>query len=159
METILSQTLNNTTLWVGHLSHDTNDHVAGQTFSCPDEGSLDSIQVYSAAVPHPGELLLTLHEFDCGSRNWGPPIAKSRQFIERSDEKRWIRFELDPVMLKKNSCYGFQLQSKDACIGLGEAVTNAKTPFTFGPSWSKSRNNGSGDYYNYFSLAFKVMVA
>ena len=35
------------------------DHLAGQTFQCPEDGSLSNIQVYSIAVSHPGKLTLT----------------------------------------------------------------------------------------------------
>jgi hypothetical protein len=154
---VLSQTENNTTLWVGHLNHGANDHVAGQTFTCPSEGLLNNIQVYSATVTRPGELVLTLHEFDAASRTWGPAIGQSTVPMEKEDISRWIRFELEPVALKKNVAYGFRLQASEAFIGIGEAVHFANHPFHFGMAW----NGGSiysekGNYFNYFSLAFKV---
>lgn len=153
---VLSQTLNNTTLWIGHLSNDANDHLAGQTFTCPSEGLLNNIQVFSSAVPLPGDLKLSLHEFDCLSKAWGKPIAEAGVVIDKSDEARWIRFELEPVTLKQNTCYGFRLQSDNACIGLGEAVSFANKPFRFGQSWSGKTYNEKGEYFDYFSLAFKV---
>jgi hypothetical protein len=153
---VLSQTENNTTLWLGHLSSDNNDHLAGQTFSCPSEGLLNNIQVYTSTVTQPGEVQLTLHEFNCQTREWGPAIARAGKVIEKSDEDRWTRFELEPLMLKKNSCYGFRLKTNNAFLGLGEAVTNAQRPFTFGPSWNSDGLNEHGEYFNYFSLAFKV---
>ena len=153
---LLAQTQNNTTLWIGHLASDTNDHLAGQTFTCPSEGLLNNIQVYSSAVQQPGQLQLTLHEFDCQSRVWGPAIAHSERSLQKTDEARWVSFELEPVMLKQNACYGFRLQTRDAFIGLGEAVTHAQRPFTFGPSWNSDTHNEKGKYFNYFSLAFKV---
>ena len=64
---VLSQAQNNTTLWIGHLQTDPTDHFAGQTFNCPAEGQLDNIQLYSAAVQHGGDVVLTLHEFDTGT--------------------------------------------------------------------------------------------
>ena len=42
---VLTQTENNTTLWVGNLKHGNNDNVAGQTFTCPSEGILNNIQI------------------------------------------------------------------------------------------------------------------
>jgi len=154
---VLTQTENNTTLWVGHLKHGINDHVAGQTFTCPSEGILNNIQIYSATVARPGELLLTLHEFDAASRTWGPPIGQSTVQMERKDISRWIRFELEPVALKNNVAYGFRLHAPEAFVGIGESVHESKNPFNFGMAW----NGGTqlpekGRYFNYFSLAFKV---
>ena len=83
---VLSQTENNTTLWIGHLSHDANDRLAGQTFSCPADGQLNNIQVYSSAVTQPGAVELTLHEFDPVTHVWGPSLGKSTLEIERNDE-------------------------------------------------------------------------
>ncbi len=153
---ILSQTQNNATLWIGHLPADTNDHLAGQTFDCPSGGSLDNIQVFSASVQQPGELTLTLHKFDRESRTWGPAIAHAGRTLEKGDESRWIRFELEPVELRQHQTYGFRLQSENALIGLGEAVSHAKSPFPFGLSWNSDSEQGKGKFFNYFSLAFKV---
>jgi hypothetical protein len=156
---LLSQTLNNTTLWIGHLSAEQNDHLAGQTFTSPADGTLKNIQVFSQSVPKPGHLEMTIHQFDCGSREWGPAIATAEMIVEKNDESSWIRFVLDPVDLKKNLCYGFRLQTPDAFIGLGEAASHAKNPFPFGVSWNGDGHNKRGEFYNFFSLAFKVEVA
>src|SRR5215813_9420266 len=94
---VLTQTENNTTLWIGHLQSDPTDHFAGQTFRCPAAGTLDNIQVYSSAVHNPGELVLTLHEFDPRNKTWGPAIAQSALKVEKNDTAKWIRFELEPV--------------------------------------------------------------
>lgn len=154
---VLTQTENNTTLWVGHLKHGINDHVAGQTFTCPSEGVLNNIQIYSDTVTRPGQLLLTLHEFDAGTRTWGPAIGQSTMQLERKDNSRWIRFELEPVTLKKNVAYGFRLQAPEALIGIGESAHESKHPFNFGMVWNGgTQHPGKGDYFNYFSLAFKV---
>ncbi|MFZ1264809.1 MAG: hypothetical protein WAT34_14950, partial [Chitinophagaceae bacterium] len=56
---ILSQTRNNTTLWIGHLQTDPHDHFAGQTFKCPVDGLVNNIQVYSSAVHQAGDMALT----------------------------------------------------------------------------------------------------
>ena len=99
---------------------------------------------------------MSLHEFDCTSKSWGRPIAEANMDLQKSDEARWIRFELEPVVLKQNACYGFRLQSDNACIGLGEAASSAKKPFEFGQSWNGNTHNEKGKYFDYFSLAFKV---
>lgn len=153
---ILSQTQTNTTLWVGHLQSDPNGHLAGQTFLCPSNGQLSNIQVFSSAVTQEGEVILHLHEFDQGSQNWGPSIGESRLNIENKDAARWISFGLPPVSVYKDKTYAFRLQSDKALIGIGEAVTHAHHPFSFGHAWSSHSNNDQGHFYRYFSLAFKV---
>jgi len=153
---VLSQAQNNTTLWIGHLQSDPHDHFAGQTFTCPDEGKLDNIQLYSAAVQHEGEVHLTLHEFDPAKKEWGPAIANSSIDVKRADSAKWILFELPPVELRKNATYGFRVQATRAMVALGEAATGTRQPFTFGHEWSGDSSNSNGHYYSYFSLAFKV---
>ena len=133
---ILSQTENNTTLWIGHLQTDPNDHFAGQTFKCPADGQVNNIQVFSSTVQQPGDVGLTL--------------------LQKGDDARWVRFYLQPVSLKKDATYGFRLQSDNALIGIGEAASHSKRPFDFGKEWKGASNNEKGDYYSYFSLAFKV---
>lgn len=153
---VISQTQNNTTLWVGHLQTDPTDHFAGQTFMCPAEGELDNIQLYSSLVQHPGEMELTLHEFDEQTKTWGPSIGNSVLDLQRGDDARWIRFGFYPVHLEKDKHYGFRLQTHDAMIALGEAATGNKHPFTFGHEWHGDSTDRQGHYFSYFSLAFKV---
>jgi hypothetical protein len=153
---VLTQAKTNSTLWVGHLQSDPNDHFAGQTFNCPSEGNMDNIQLYSSAVHNGGEVLLTLHEFDTRSKNWGPPIGSSRLEVQKNDHAKWLRFELPPVQLHKGISYGFRVQTNNALVGLGEAATGNHNPFTFGHEWSGDSRNQQGHYYSYFSLAFKV---
>jgi len=117
---------------------------------------LDNIQLYSAAVQYAGDVVLTLHEFDTGSKNWGPSIGSSTLEVHKDDHTRWIRFSLPPVQLKKDTTYGFRVQTNNALIGLGEAAAGNKYPFTFGHEWSGDSRNERGHYYSYFSLAFKV---
>lgn len=152
---LLSQTHNDTTLWVGHLQHDPNDHLAGQTFECPSSGQLNNIQVYSSAVTQEGELVLTLHEFDPASKTWGPAMGESHLSVEKKDAAHWISFSLNPVPLQQGKEYGFRLKTDNGLIGIGEAVTHAHHPFAFGQAWS-SHAAGPGRFYKYFSLAFKV---
>jgi len=153
---ILSQTENNTTLWIGHLKPDTNDHIAGQTFKCPSDGIVNNIQVYSSTVQEPGDLALTLHEFDVASQSWGSAIADANMYLQKGDDARWIRFGLAPVELKKDATYGFRLQTENAFIGIGEAASHAKQPFSFGNEWKSDNAGSKGHFYSYFSLAFKV---
>lgn len=153
---ILSQTQNNTTLWIGHLETDPNDHFAGQTFTCPAEGLVNNIQVYSSTVHQPGDIALTLHEFDAATRTWGPAIGDATMFLQKGDDARWVRFYLQPVSLKKDGSYGFRLKTDNAMIGIGEAASASKQPFAFGHEWSGDSRNEKGNYFSYFSLAFKV---
>lgn len=153
---ILSQTENNTTLWVGHLQADPNDHFAGQTFTCPEDGLVNNIQVYSAAVQQAGDITLTLHEFNSDTKTWGPSIGNASLHLDKEDEDKWVRFELPPVSLRKNTDYGFRLQTNNAMVGIGEAASHAKHPFTFGNEWKGDSKNEKGEYFTYFSLTFKI---
>jgi hypothetical protein len=153
---VLTQAKNNTTLWIGHLHSDPTDHFAGQTFRCPSDGMLDNIQVYSSAVHLPGEMSLTLHEFDNETKQWGPSIGNSTLKLERGDDAKWIRFALHPVNLKKDATYGFRLNANNALVALGEAASDTSNPFTFGHEWNADSSDKEGHFYTYFSLAFKV---
>ncbi|HKB45611.1 MAG TPA: hypothetical protein VKC90_14535 [Chitinophagaceae bacterium] len=153
---LLTQTRNNTTLWIGHLQTDPTDHFAGQTFTSPSDGLLDNIQVYTSAVQQPGEMLLTLHEFDNTTKTWGRSIGNSAVALQRGDDSKWIQFKLQPLSLRRDAVYGFRLQTSNAMIGIGEAATGTKEPFTFGHEWSGDSKNIQGHFYTYFSLTFKV---
>lgn len=153
---LLSQTENNTTLWIGHLQTEPNDHVAGQIFQCPSEGLLNNIQVYSSAVHEPGEVSLTVHEFDIRNKTWGPAIGNASQFLQKGDDARWIQFSLQPVLLQKDTMYGFRLESPNALIGIGEAATANKKPFSLGYEWKGDSTNQQGHFLTYFSLAYKI---
>lgn len=155
---VLTQTQNNTTLWIGHLQSDPQGRLAGQTFQCPSEGSLNNIQVFSTAVSQEGEVILTLHEFDAASKQWGAAIAESRFTVEKRDEAHWISFELEPVHLQKDKVYGFRLKSDNALIGIGEAASHAQQPFS-GHAWNSRSEHGQGNFYRYFSLAYKVEMS
>ncbi|HEX4877809.1 MAG TPA: hypothetical protein VFV31_14125 [Chitinophagaceae bacterium] len=153
---VLSQTQNNTTLWIGHMQTDPHDYLAGQTFVCPAAGTLDNIQVFAAAVQNPGEVELTLHVFDPANKTWGPALSRSNLKVQKGEDSRWIRFETPAVELEKGTTYGFRLHTPDALVALGEAVSHAHKPFTFGQSWNAHDEGGTGHYSTYFSLAFKV---
>jgi len=153
---VITQTKNNTTLWIGHLQSDPVDHFAGQTFKCPSDGLLDNIQVFSSIVQSPGEMQLTLHEFDTKTKTWGSALADSNVVVQKGDDAKWIAFELQPVALHKDATYGFRLQSSNALIGIGEAATGTMQPFSFGHEWSADSKDEKGHFFTFFSLAFKV---
>ncbi|HET9825561.1 MAG TPA: hypothetical protein VFP87_09505 [Chitinophagaceae bacterium] len=152
---VLTQMQNNTTLWIGHLQSDPTDHFAGQTFTCPASGDLNNIQVYSAAVQCPGEIMLSVHAFDGQNKSWGPILTSAVIEIEKNDEDRWIRFDLPPMPLHKNEIYGFRLYANNAMIALGQAAASGESPFK-GQEWHGDSKDQAGHFYNYFSLAFKV---
>lgn len=160
IRSILSQTRNNTTAWIGHFLYEPLDHFSGQTFTCPDDGILDNIQVYASLIQRPGEVQLTLYEFDNHSKNWNHPITACNAFVSTKDESKWIIFLLPHVLLSKGKTYGFRLQSHNAMLGIGEWARGKHEPCSFGLEWNADSNNSEGVFFSWFSLAFKVeMVA
>jgi len=157
---ILSQTRNNTTTWIGHLQNETVDHFSGQTFKCPDDGILDNIQVYASMIQRPGEVQLTLYEFDDTSKNWSHSIAASSVYVSMKNEGDWISFMLPHVLLSGGKTYGFRLHSNNAMLGIGEWARGNHEPCVYGQEWNADSNNKDGVFFTWFSLAFKVeMVA
>lgn len=152
----LEQLHRNTSLWIGHMNAGPTDHFAGQTFQCPEDGSLKKIQVYSIAVSHPGKIILTLHEFEQQRKNWGNILSTSEIEVSESDAENWMQFPLQSIPLQKNNTYGFRLQSPDGLIALAEAAWPSKYPFEYGEEWSINNRENKDHYYKYFSLAFKV---
>ena len=153
---VLTQAQNNTTFWIGHLFADPDDHIAGQTFQCPANGELDNIQVLSSVVHTPGKLVLTLHDFDPQKKSWGPPLRTSTVILEKDNNLKWIRFDVQPLSLLKDKSYAFRLQTPDALIAIGEVATGTAGPFSYGQEWTGSSVDLKGHYFTYFSLAFKV---
>ena len=154
---LISQAEKNTTLWIGHLQTDPTDHFGGQTFTCPSDGILDNVQLYASAVQQAGDMLLTLHEFDETRKIWGAPLGESCVSVEKKDHDHWLHFHLPNfIPLKKDGVYGFRVKTRNAMIGLGEAVSDNNHPFTFGREWNGDSQNERGFYYSYFSLAFKI---
>jgi hypothetical protein len=152
----LLQVQNNTTHWIGHLLKDPVDHFAGQTFQCPYDGLLDNIQVYSSVVQQPGQLVLTLHDFDQHTKKWGPPINSSSVLVERDSNSKWIHFALEQVLLERGRTYGFKIRAEEALVAIGEAATGINAPFVNGQEWTASSTDMEGHFFTYFSLAFKV---
>lgn len=152
---VLTQDKNNSTSWIGHLQADPNDHFAGQIFVCPSAGSLDNIQLYASAVQQPGQLLLTLYEFDQHFKTWGKTLGSSAVPVEKEDASKWVRFSLPGLDLQQGSAYAFRVQAQEAMIGLGEAATANQQPFS-GPEWTADSANQHGRFYSYFNLMFRV---
>jgi len=152
---IITQTTNNTTLWIGHLQTDPTEHYGGQSFQCPQTGQLDNIQVYSSAVQNPGEMIMTLHQFAEETKQWGPTLGTATVDVQRNDVEKWIRFHLPSMPLKKNETYAFRLHSNNAMVAIGEAASGVRHPFE-GEEWHADSKDRNGHYYKYFSLAFKV---
>jgi hypothetical protein len=160
IRSILSQTRNNTTTWIGHLQNETLDHFSGQTFQCPDDGILDNIQVYASMIQRAGEVHLTLYEFENKIKTWSHVIASSSVFAGMKDEGHWLTFSLPHAFLSKNKTYGFRLQSNNAMLGIGEWARENNEPCSFGQEWNADSNNKEGVFFTWFSLAFKIeMVA
>jgi hypothetical protein len=153
----LEQLHRNTCLWIGHMDASRPaDHLAGQTFDCPGEGSLKKIQVYSTAVSHPGKMILTVHEFDKKTKRWGPVLSTSEIDVDAGDAENWMQFPLQNVQLHKDSTYGFRVKSPDGLVALGEAAWSSMEPYAYGEEWSINNIENKEHYYKYFSLAFKV---
>ncbi|TAL48235.1 MAG: hypothetical protein EPN92_03970 [Chitinophagaceae bacterium] len=152
----LAQLHKNACLWIGHMNVGSADHFAGQTFQCPGDGALDSIQVYSIAVSRPGKVILTLHTFDKKTKSWGPVLSSSEIEVNKNDVESWMEFQLPAVELHKDNTYGFRLKSPDTLVALGEAAWPSKSPFAYGEEWNINNIDNKDHYYRYFSLAFKV---
>ena len=152
----LEQLHRNTCLWIGHLNPGSADRHAGQTFQCPEDGSIKKIQVYSIAVSHPGKLILTLHEFDKQRKNWGQVLSSAEIEVDENDAENWMQFQLQTVQLHKHKMYGFRLKSPDTMVAIGEAAWSSTSPFVYGEEWNANNIENKDHYYRYFSLAFKV---
>ena len=152
----LEQLHRNTCRWIGHLNSGSAIHLAGQTFQCPEDGSLKKIQVYFIAVSRPGKLILTLHEFDKQRKNWGQVLSSAEIEVDENDTENWMQFPFQSVQLHKDNTYGFRLMSPDTLVAIGEAAWSSKNPFVYGEEWNINNIENKDHYYRYFSLAFKV---
>ena len=152
----LEQLHRNTCHWIGHMNAGSADHLAEQTFQCPEDGSLKKIQVYSIAVSHPGKLILTLHEFDKQRKNWGQVLSSAEIEVDENNTENWMQFPLQSVQLHKDKTYGFRLKSPDTLVAIGEAAWSSTSPFAYGEEWNINNIENKDHYYRYFSLAFKV---
>jgi hypothetical protein len=156
LKVVLQQTTNNTTAWMGHGLTD-EDIVAGQTFTCPSEGELGGIEIFSSLVIKPGHAHMTVHPFDPASKKWGDALLSTSVKIDKTDSEKWILFPHHGLTLQKGNTYGFRLQSDDMYIGIGEAAgSHSHPPFSGGQEWISPSDSHPGKYFNYLSLAFKV---
>ena len=157
LRAVVEQTTNNITSWIGHWQGDTKNRISGQTFTCPSDGELDSIEVFSAHVSRSGPVNLTIHLFNADTKTWGPVLQSSSVEFNRSDNNKWISFHLNGLQLKKATIYGFRLKSETGLVGIGEAAgNNMHQPYKEGQKWFATSEEQPGSYFNYLSLAFKV---
>ena len=157
LHVVVQQVTNNTTAWIGHRPADNKETIAGQTFTCPSEGDLDAIEIFSTLVLKPGNVQMTVHSFESGTKKWGPVIGRSSIVVNKVDSQKWISFPQEGLHLQKGNTYGFRLQSNDLYLGIGEAAgSHAHPPFAGGQEWTSGSENLTGNYYTYLSLAFKV---
>jgi hypothetical protein len=157
LKAVVQQVTNNTTSWIGHRTGETHALVSGQTFICPTEGELDSIEVISTHVGHAEPVDLTLHHFDPETKTWGPVLKTARVEFNSKDTGKWISFPLHGLQLQKGSSYGFRLKSEGGLIGVGEAVGSYDhLPSNTGQEWISNTGDQQGKYFSYVSLAFKI---
>lgn len=156
---VVAQEKNDLTSWVGHRKADHQDMVTGQTFIAPQEGDLEAIEVYSAVVSDPGRVTLKLHVFDAETGRWGPMVCASSVEFDRHLNNKWVSFDLPPFHLREGDSYGFMLESENSFIGVGEAIGCADAPpYRNGREWKGKSHSETGEFFNYFSLAFKVDI-
>ena len=158
LKVVVEQVTNNTTAWMGHRVAN-EAIVAGQTFTCPAEGDLGAIEIFSTLVIKPGHADMTVHPFDPATKKWGPALHTSSVDIHKSDSGKWITFPQSGLHMQKGSSYGFRLQSSDMYLGIGEAAGVSLQPqFTGGQEWTSPSSDQPGKYFSYLSLAFKVGI-
>ncbi len=154
---VLEQVTNNTTSWVGQRTRDNEDLASGQTFIATSEGDLETIEVFSSIVTKPGKMIMTLHDFDCQQKSWGPVLGSASIDVNCNATGKWIAFKIPGMHLNKGKSYGFRLESPDSYVGVGEAAgSHQKPPFSSGQEWQFTKNQKSVKSFSYFSLAFKV---
>ncbi|HEX2683895.1 MAG TPA: hypothetical protein VHL77_08175 [Ferruginibacter sp.] len=157
LKAVVQQTTNNTTSWIGNIRGESKSRVSGQTFTCPETGELESIEVYSSHVINNGTVDLALHAFDAETKSWGAELGTSKVEFNSNNSNRWISFNFHGIRLQKGLTYGFRLKSDTGLVGVGEAASSASQgPNTSGQEWIENAENHRGKFYSYLSLAFKV---
>lgn len=119
LKPVVQQTTNNTTSWIGHRIGDTRNRVSGQTFTCPDEGELAAIEVFSAHVAVKGPVNLSLHAFDDRNKSWGPILQTSTIELNRADTGKWVAFPIEGLKLRKRSLLWFPARMQGRTGGPG----------------------------------------
>ena len=156
---IVEQVTDNTISWIGHRTSDNKDIVGGQTFTAPQEVDLEAIEVLTSIVTSPGNVVMTMHNFDPQLKSWGPVLGAASVELNRADNGKWKAFNIVGLHLNKGKSYGFRLESLNSYFGLGETVGSFETPLNVnGQEWKFVNNDQKGQSYSYFSLAFKVAV-
>ncbi len=158
-KSVVEQTANNTTSWIGHQINNDKDIISGQTFTSPSEVDLEAIEVLTSVVAQPGNVLMTLHSFDAQLESWGPILGSASVDFNQTDNGKWKSFNIAGLHLNKGKSYGFRLESLDsgAYIGVAEAVGCSQSPLSnTGQEWQFTNNDSKGHSFSYFSLAFKV---
>ena len=159
IKTVIAQINNNTTSWIGHHKFDNKDIVGGQTFVATSEEDLEAIEVLPTAVATPGNVLMTLHNYDVQLKSWGPVLGSANVDFNHADNGKWKSFKLPGLHLVKGKAYGFRLEGQNAYIGMGEAAGSAQIPpLNNGEEWQFTNNDEKGNSFSYFSLAFKIDV-
>jgi hypothetical protein len=157
LKPVVQQSTHNTTSWIGHRQGETNEHISGQTFTCPSAGQLDCIEIFSVYVNKKIPVDLTLYPFDTERKIWGAPLATSTVEFNTADTEKWMCFPLKGLQLSKDKVYGFKLKTNDGLLGVGEAaVCLNQLPYAGGQEWAANTKDQAGKYFSYLSLAFKV---
>lgn len=156
---VVAQTSVIATSWIGHYPGETLNRESGQTFICPEEGDLTTIEIFSSYVDRNGPVELTVHQFDSTNKSWGPVIGSSTVEFKRKETGKWIAFPVGGLHLHKNGNYGFRLKTDTVFAGLGEAAGNYDhLPYKDGQEWVAFSGDGSGNFYSHLSLAFKIAM-
>lgn len=157
---LITPSIANSFSWVGHSTNGNNERnrIAGQTFTSPADGWLDAIDIFTAAIPTPGNLKLTLFSFDEPSHQWNSELATSSLPVEKKLEDGWVRFRMEPVALQKDASYGFRLYSSDALLAIGETARTVNQPGIHGLEWTADEPDAEGSFFAYFNLVFRLAI-
>src|SRR5258705_4116267 len=116
LRAVVQQTTNNATSWIGHISGETKNRIGGQTFTCPDDGDLDCIEVISSHVTNDGPVDLSIYTFNPETKTWGPLLGTSKVEFNRNNTGRWISFPFNGIRLQRGITYGFRLKSEGGLV-------------------------------------------
>jgi hypothetical protein len=156
---IIQQVNSNSTCWVGHFFGEENNRMSGQTFLCPSEGELESIEVFSSYVANGDSVEMTIHAFDIENHSWGPILETAVVKFSKNDTGKWISFPVKGLHLQKGKTYGFCLKTDQGLVGVGEAAGNYNNlQSNGGQEWLANSKDQAGKFYSYLSLAYKIAL-